>query len=117
MRIGRRTRLAELPYLQAEEDRLLYVAATRARETLVVSRSIERLRTPAWGVLNDFLARAHELADSAIRRASRPSNRLIAEMNAQTAAADRADGGTVAREPTILDDNLGHGRGATHCIA
>ena len=29
---------AELPYLEAEEDRLLYVAATRAREMLVVSR-------------------------------------------------------------------------------
>ena len=35
---GRRTKAAELPYLQAEEDRLLYVAATRARELLVVSR-------------------------------------------------------------------------------
>jgi ATP-dependent helicase/nuclease subunit A len=52
---------AEVPYLQAEEDRLLYVAATRARETLVVSRSTEKLRTPAWGVLNNFLTRALEL--------------------------------------------------------
>jgi ATP-dependent helicase/nuclease subunit A len=52
---------AELPYLQAEEDRLLYVAATRAREALVVSRSTERLRSPAWGVLNDFVAQASEL--------------------------------------------------------
>lgn len=53
---------AELPYLQAEEDRLLYVAATRAREALVVSRSLQKLRTPAWGVLNNFLARAIELS-------------------------------------------------------
>jgi ATP-dependent helicase/nuclease subunit A len=52
---------AELPYLQAEEDRLLYVAATRAREALVVSRSLGKLRAPAWGVLNSFLARALEL--------------------------------------------------------
>lgn len=52
---------AELPYLHAEEDRLLYVAATRAREVLVVSRSTEKLRAPAWGVLNTFLARALEL--------------------------------------------------------
>src|SRR4029077_13226626 len=51
----------ELPYLQAEEDRLLYVAATRARELLVVSRSTEKLRSPAWGVLNTFLAGALEL--------------------------------------------------------
>jgi ATP-dependent helicase/nuclease subunit A len=52
---------AELAYLQAEEDRLLYVAATRAREALVVSRSTEKLRTPAWAVLNSFLTRAAEL--------------------------------------------------------
>jgi ATP-dependent helicase/nuclease subunit A len=52
---------AELPYLQAEEDRLLYVAATRAREALVLSRSLQKLRAPAWGVLNNFLARALEL--------------------------------------------------------
>jgi len=52
---------AELPYLQAEEDRLLYVAATRAREVLVISRSTENLRNPAWGVLNTFLAQVPEL--------------------------------------------------------
>jgi ATP-dependent exoDNAse (exonuclease V) beta subunit len=52
---------AELPYLQAEEDRLLYVAATRAREVLVISRSTENLRNPAWGVLNKLLAQASEL--------------------------------------------------------
>jgi ATP-dependent helicase/nuclease subunit A len=52
---------AELPYVQAEEDRLLYVAATRAREELVVSRSTENPRTPAWGVLNKFLTGVPEL--------------------------------------------------------
>jgi ATP-dependent helicase/nuclease subunit A len=51
----------ELPYLQAEEDRLLYVAATRAREMLVVSRSAGIPRTPAWGALNNFLTQAHQL--------------------------------------------------------
>ena len=53
---------AELPYLQAEEDRLLYVATTRAREMLVVSRWMGRTTYPAWGVLNQFLAQADELA-------------------------------------------------------
>jgi ATP-dependent helicase/nuclease subunit A len=42
---------AELPYLQAEEDRLLYVAATRAREMLIVSRRC-RSRRPAHGVFS-----------------------------------------------------------------
>ena len=52
---------AELPYLEHEQDRLLYVAATRARQVLVVSRWSGNARTPAWGVLNDFLADAREL--------------------------------------------------------
>jgi ATP-dependent helicase/nuclease subunit A len=52
---------AEGPYLQAEEDRLLYVASTRAREVLVVSTCTSNLRNPAWGVLNDFFAEAKEL--------------------------------------------------------
>jgi ATP-dependent helicase/nuclease subunit A len=53
----------ELPYLQAEEDRLLYVAATRAREMLVVSRwPVKPAGTSAWGELNKFLSDATELA-------------------------------------------------------
>ena len=40
---------AELPYLQAEEDRLLYVAATRARQMLVVSRWTGNASNAAWG--------------------------------------------------------------------
>jgi ATP-dependent helicase/nuclease subunit A len=51
----------ELPYREAEEDRLLYVAATRARGALVVSRSLQKIRTPAWGVLSEFLKEAAEL--------------------------------------------------------
>src|SRR6185295_6446772 len=51
----------ELPYLEAEEDRLLYVAATRAREMLVVSRWTGNQKHKAWGVLNDFLTTAKEL--------------------------------------------------------
>ena len=53
---------AELPYLKAEEDRLLYVAATRARDKLIISRSLANVRTPAWGTLNDFLAQSIEIA-------------------------------------------------------
>ena len=51
----------EVPYLEAEDDRLLYVAATRAREVLVISRCMSNLRNPAWGILNDLLAEAKEL--------------------------------------------------------
>jgi ATP-dependent helicase/nuclease subunit A len=53
---------AEQPYLQAEENRLFYVAATRAREMLVVSRATANVKFPAWSLLNDFLGEAPELA-------------------------------------------------------
>lgn len=52
---------AELPYLQAEGDRLLYVAATRARQLLVVSRWTGNANNGAWRVLDGFLAKAREL--------------------------------------------------------
>jgi ATP-dependent helicase/nuclease subunit A len=53
---------AEEPYLTAEEDRLLYVAATRAREMLVVSRGVTNGKSKAaWGVLYDHLQSAKEL--------------------------------------------------------
>jgi ATP-dependent helicase/nuclease subunit A len=52
---------AEMPYLSAEEDRSQYVAATRAREMVVISRSTERLKSPAWIVLDKLPAQALEL--------------------------------------------------------
>jgi ATP-dependent helicase/nuclease subunit A len=52
---------AEEPYLEAEENRLLYVAATRARQILVVSRFTGKVRSAAWGALNQFLDAAQEL--------------------------------------------------------
>jgi ATP-dependent helicase/nuclease subunit A len=53
---------AELPYVVAQEDRLLYVAATRAREMLVVSRRADKPGDGAWGKLNAFLGKARELS-------------------------------------------------------
>ena len=53
---------AELPYVAAEEDRLLYVAATRARDTLVVSRWADKPGDGAWGQLTAFLRTARELS-------------------------------------------------------
>jgi ATP-dependent helicase/nuclease subunit A len=56
---------AELPYLTAEENRLHYVAATRARQMLVVSRWASKLSDGPWGVLSAFLGKAQELPISA----------------------------------------------------
>lgn len=52
---------AEIPFLENEEKRLLYVAATRAREILVVSRQLPTNGTQAWGSLNTCLQKATEL--------------------------------------------------------
>lgn len=79
---------AELPYLQAEEDRLLYVAATRAREVLIVSRWTEKMRAPAWGIINDFLAKAPELPTPPTVRVSQVAA-LDCRSLQQTAAASR----------------------------
>jgi ATP-dependent helicase/nuclease subunit A len=53
----------EKAYLTAEVDRLLYVAATRAKDTLVVSRYAGGAgrRTPAWEVLSAKMASAPAL--------------------------------------------------------
>ena len=60
----------ESPYLEAEEKRLGYVAATRAREMLVISRCTGTVRNPAWSVLDSFLAEAKELDIPAVNNGS-----------------------------------------------
>jgi ATP-dependent helicase/nuclease subunit A len=53
----------EHPFLHAEQDRLLYVAATRAKKVLVVSRWTGQngRGVPAWADLEPFLRKAEEL--------------------------------------------------------
>ena len=81
---------AELRYLQAEEDRLLYVAATRARQLLVVSRFTGKANNAAWQVLDGFLANARELSLPATMTAPTvvPQD---CSMAVQTAAAKARD--------------------------
>ena len=51
---------AEQPFLDQEQTRLYYVAATRAREMLVISRHGQK-DAPAWGILTGALDDAKEL--------------------------------------------------------
>jgi ATP-dependent helicase/nuclease subunit A len=90
--------IAELPYLLAEEDRLLYVAATRAREALIVSRSTERLQSPAWGVLNNFLAQVSGLS---IPSPSNVSPR--SPLDCRNALVKAAEGRQVAAHSVAVD--------------
>jgi ATP-dependent helicase/nuclease subunit A len=51
----------EQPFLDAEQDRLLYVAATRAKKVLVISRWTGKTSRAAWGGLEPALDAAKEL--------------------------------------------------------
>ncbi len=79
---------AELPYVQAEEDRLLYVAATRARELLVVSRWAKKPGEGPWGEFGGFLTQAAELrppASVSVQAAHPLESRAAAQESAEHA--------------------------------
>ena len=92
---------AERPYREAEEDRLLYVAATRARELLVVSRWTGNHKPKAWGVLNNFLARARRNCRCRSQPRASPSSHSIARMRRKSASiAARIAAHDLVREPS-----------------
>src|SRR5690606_4848759 len=51
----------ERGFMQAEEDRLLYVATTRARQLLVVSRYPHKPAIDPWSELDETLSKQPEL--------------------------------------------------------
>jgi ATP-dependent helicase/nuclease subunit A len=51
----------EQKYQEAEEDRLLYVATTRAKQLLVISRYLEKTEKGAWSSLYPYLEGVDEL--------------------------------------------------------
>ncbi len=77
----------EVRFLEAEEQRILYVACTRAREELVVARKPGK---SCWGIFDDWLnrnARTLELAADPPRSRARMA-RSAAGLVAETAAAE-----------------------------
>jgi ATP-dependent helicase/nuclease subunit A len=92
----------EQAYLQAEDTRLLYVAATRAREILVVGRwaKTRGTGTRAWAAFEPFLGAATELPVP--KRVPLPAAERV-DMSAKARAAAEAarlDGHTRARKPS-----------------
>jgi len=61
--------LLEEKYLEAEEIRLLYVAATRARNLLIISTYPEKSSLSPWAKLEPFLNGAHELEEIGVEDA------------------------------------------------
>jgi ATP-dependent helicase/nuclease subunit A len=91
---------AELPYLEHEQNRLLYVAATRARQVLVVSRWSGNAKIPAWGVLNDFLVDAPELRVSTKVHVAQPVAADCSSAAQADALGARGAAHVRLREPT-----------------
>lgn len=75
----------ELLYIQAEEQRLLYVAATRAKDMLVISRwgKSSGGRHP-WEVFDSFLGKAEELT---VPASAEPPATQAVDLSADTATA------------------------------
>ncbi|MGH7500590.1 MAG: UvrD-helicase domain-containing protein [Longimicrobiales bacterium] len=62
---------AEQAFLEAERDRLLYVAATRAMQELIIARYDEAGESP-WGAFHEYLEAGHESLDLPAREAPEP---------------------------------------------
>src|SRR5437667_8866743 len=78
----------ELRYLVAEQKRLLYVAATRAKEMLVIGRSGTG---DSWGAFAPYLAGHQELQVPAVATAPLPKAvDATAELRGAAAAARAA---------------------------
>ncbi|HSB52607.1 MAG TPA: 3'-5' exonuclease, partial [Dissulfurispiraceae bacterium] len=75
----------EATYQSAEEDRLLYVASTRARNLLVVSVYPESPGKSYWSPLNSFLNRVEELDDPGIVLTSERETLKIKEKDFRSA--------------------------------
>jgi ATP-dependent helicase/nuclease subunit A len=79
---------AELEYVDAEETRLLYVAATRARELLVVSCWDKESKTRPWAAFDEYLFDAPELEiEAAQHQVRKTKGDALARTRAQAAAA------------------------------
>ena len=91
---------AELPFQTAEENRLLYVAATRAREMLVVSCWNPAKGNPAWGALNSTLAAAAELPVPATMTAASPMPAVCSAQAQADAALARAAADSRVNQPS-----------------
>jgi ATP-dependent helicase/nuclease subunit A len=87
--------LQERAFLDAEETRLLYVAATRARDLLVVGRHVKDAKG-AWAKLSPFLSKAPELPVPKTVKAPKPQKVDVSAKTRLAAASARHAGHTRA---------------------
>jgi ATP-dependent exoDNAse (exonuclease V) beta subunit len=76
----------ELKYGEAEEDRLMYVAATRARNLMVISSYAGNLKGRAWALLDEHLSDVRELEAPVEMPAGKRETLALEQGEAQAAA-------------------------------
>jgi len=80
---------AEQPFLDAEADRLRYVAATRARDLLVISRLMKEGKKKPWTAFDPFLSGIPALEMPKKPKASAPTKGDLTETTRKRLAAER----------------------------
>jgi ATP-dependent helicase/nuclease subunit A len=90
----------EQVFLAAEETRLLYVAATRARDLLVVGRSPHGWKGRAWAALDPFLGHAAELPIPKNVTAPGVKKADVSDATRDKAARNRLTAHDRAKEPS-----------------
>ncbi len=90
----------ELEYLTAESDRLLYVAATRAKDVLVVCRSSGGKGKRAWAELEPYLHIARELPVPAVAPSPAAKSADLSPQALDRAVAAAAAAHHAARQPS-----------------
>lgn len=100
------TALSEIErgYMHAEADRLLYVAVTRAKQLLIVSRYPSKIAIDPWSELDSSLSNSLELDDVVIEPVV--AERLLHAPDSQVALNPWKDWVTAAAEPTYLRTNV-----------
>jgi ATP-dependent helicase/nuclease subunit A len=90
--------------MHAEADRLLYVAVTRAKQLLIVSRYPSKIAIDPWSELENSLNKHFELDEVEIEPIA--ADKLILAPNAQVSLKPWRDWVAVAAEPTYLRTNV-----------
>ena len=100
----------EQTYLQAELDRLFYVAATRAKDLLVVGRYLGNPgKNPAWPVLTAALGNAKALKIPAAVAPAAPPKVDLSIATASRAAAEIETAAHERSHQAVLVHDFGHG--------
>lgn len=94
----------ERAYMHAEADRLLYVAVTRAKQLLIVSRYPSKVAIDPWSELDNSLNKHFELDEVGIEPVV--AEKLILAPNTQLSLKPWKDWITSAAEPTYHRTNV-----------